>query len=243
MEKQEAAAVARQRWRLLSEIDRSAGPVLDLLGAVWLVLLIIEFVWDERRWITIVSQGIWLLFIVDAAIGLLIAPKRLAYLRKNWLTLLALAIPALRILRVAHFVRVLRAARAVRGVRLVRVLTSINRGMRTWRRTVARKGLVYVLGLTLLVTFVGAAGMFVFEQPPDGLLGSYPEALWWTAMVMTTMGSEYWPRTLEGRILALLLAMYAFAVFGYVTAAIASLLVEGEIKRSGGGEGSPTAGR
>lgn len=234
--------VARQRWRLLSEIDRSAGPVLDLLGAVWLVLLIVEFVWGERRWMTLASQGIWLLFIADAAIGLVIAPKRLAYVRKNWLTLLALAVPALRILRIARFARVLRAGRAVRGVRLVRVLTSINRGMRTWRRTVTRKGLVYVLGLTLIVTFVGAAGMFAFERPPDGLLGSYPEALWWTAMVMTTMGSEYWPRTLEGRILALLLAMYAFAVFGYVTAAIASLLVEGDLKRSGD-RGSSTAAR
>ena len=47
-------------------------------------------------------------------------------------------------------------------------------------------------------------------------------AVWWTAMLLTTMGSEYWPRTPEGRVLCLLLALYAFAVFGYVTAAIAA---------------------
>jgi voltage-gated potassium channel len=39
------------------------------------------------------------------------------------------------------------------------------------------------------------------------------------------MGSDYWPRTPGGRILCLLLATYAFAVFGYVTAAIAAYLV------------------
>jgi voltage-gated potassium channel len=50
-------------------------------------------------------------------------------------------------------------------------------------------------------------------------------ALWWTAMLLTTMGTEDWPRTPEGRVLCLLLAIYAFAVFGYVTAAIAAYFV------------------
>jgi voltage-gated potassium channel len=42
---------------------------------------------------------------------------------------------------------------------------------------------------------------------------------------MTTIGSDYWPKTAEGRILALLLSIYAFSIFGYITAALASLLV------------------
>lgn len=43
-------------------------------------------------------------------------------------------------------------------------------------------------------------------------------------MIMATMGSEYWLKT-PGRLLCLLLAIYAFAVFGYVTAAIASFFI------------------
>lgn len=39
------------------------------------------------------------------------------------------------------------------------------------------------------------------------------------------MGSDYWPRTPDGRLLCLILAIYAFAVFGYVTAAIAAYFV------------------
>jgi voltage-gated potassium channel len=42
---------------------------------------------------------------------------------------------------------------------------------------------------------------------------------------MTTMGSGYWPESAEARVLCLLLALYAFAVFGYVTAALASFFV------------------
>lgn len=44
-------------------------------------------------------------------------------------------------------------------------------------------------------------------------------------MIMTTMGSEFWPKTAEGRVLCVLLALYAFGVFGYVTAALASFFV------------------
>jgi voltage-gated potassium channel len=39
-------------------------------------------------------------------------------------------------------------------------------------------------------------------------------------------GLDYWPRTREGRFLCLLLAVYAFAVIGYVTAAIAAYFVD-----------------
>lgn len=69
--------------------------------------------------------------------------------------------------------------------------------------------------------------MYQFELDARGGPGfqDYGTALWWTAMLLTTMGSEYWPRTPEGRILCLLLATYAFAVFGYVTAAIAAYFV------------------
>jgi voltage-gated potassium channel len=44
-------------------------------------------------------------------------------------------------------------------------------------------------------------------------------------MLLTSMGSEFWPRSPEGRLLCLLLAIYGFAVFGYITASFASFFV------------------
>ena len=91
-----------------------------------------------------------------------------------------------------------------------------------------RRGLGYLIVLTTLVAMTGAAGMYRFELDAPGGPGfpDYGAALWWTAMLLTTMGSEYWPRTPEGRLLCLLLAIYAFAVFSYVTAAIAAYFVD-----------------
>lgn len=55
-------------------------------------------------------------------------------------------------------------------------------------------------------------------------------------MALTTMGSDYSPITPEGRVLGFVLALYAFAVFGYVTATLATFFVgrdvQGEISGS-----------
>ena len=44
-------------------------------------------------------------------------------------------------------------------------------------------------------------------------------------MAITTVGTDYSPKTPAGRTLCLLLATYGFAVFGYLTASIASVFV------------------
>ena len=157
-----------------------------------------------------------------------ICGRKIDYLKRNWLTVLALLVPALRVFRVFRAVRVLRAARAVRGLRLVRVLTSLNRGMKALGATMSRRGFGYVVVLTVLVTLVGAAGMLAFEGPflgdPDGW-SSYGSAVWWTAMIVTTLGSDYWPQTAAGRTLCFILALYGFAIFGYVTATLATFFI------------------
>ena len=80
-----------------------------------------------------------------------------------------------------------------------------------------------MMGWRLLATLAGAAGIYAFEDRGD--MPTYADALWWTAMLMTTMGSELWPQTGEGRVLCLALSLYAFAVFGYTTATIATFFV------------------
>lgn len=89
----------------------------------------------------------------------------------------------------------------------------------------ARRGLGYVVALTAVVTLAGAAGMYAFEKEVPGGLSSYGTALWWTAMLLTSIASEYWPQTAEGRVLCLLLSVYGFAVFGYMTASLASFFI------------------
>jgi voltage-gated potassium channel len=67
--------------------------------------------------------------------------------------------------------------------------------------------------------------MYAFERDGAAGLSSYGEALWFTAMILTTLGSQFWPETAEGRVLGLLLALYAIGVFGYVTATLATYFI------------------
>jgi len=98
--------------------------------------------------------------------------------------------------------------------------------MRALSGSFNRRGFGYVMVLTAIITLVGSAGMYAFEsEVPDAGLNNYGEALWWTAMLMTTMGSEYWPQSTEGRVLCFVLSLYAFAVFGYVTATLATFFI------------------
>lgn len=216
-----------ERRELLTRLEDWLETPMLVLGFVWLALLILEFTRGLSPALETAGTIIWIVFIVDFALKLALAPDKSDYLRANWLTVVALAVPALRLFRVFRVARVLRAARAARGLRLFRVVSSLNRGMRALGATMRRRGFGYVVALTVIVALSGAAGMYAFENEMSGGQGfeSYGEALWWTAMVMTTMGSDYFPKTTEGRVLCFALAVYAFAVFGYVTATLATFFV------------------
>jgi voltage-gated potassium channel len=223
----ETDTLTHERLIALRQVEAGLETPMLVLGFAWLVLLLIEFTWGLSSLLQVVSNVIWIIFIVDFLLRFVLAPRKLAYVRANWLTAISLLVPAVRIFRLARVIRVLRLARATRGLQLVRVVSSLNRGMRALRVTLGRRGFGYVAALTILVTLVGAAGMFVFEKEvptPEGL-HTYGSALWWTAMLMTTMGSQYWPQTPEGRVLGFLLALYAFAIFGYVTATLATFFI------------------
>jgi voltage-gated potassium channel len=240
-----------ERYQALHQLEDWLETPVMILGALWLVLLVVELIWGLNPFLNTLVYLIWGVFVVDFIIRLFLAPKKVEYLKQNWLTVLSLFVPALRIGRLARLIRLFRLSRAAQGLRLVKVVASLNRGMNILRNTMRRRGFGYVMLLTLIVILVGAAGMYAFEQPSavaaqtgqqnaEGLQ-NYSEALWWTAMVVTTMGSQYWPQTGEGRLLTLLLSIYGFAIFGYVTATLATFFLGSDQQKAleAGIEASP----
>lgn len=221
----DAEVLKRERYELLERLEGWLEAPMLVLAFVWLVLLVVELLRGESLLFNFLGTIIWVVFILDFAVKLILAPDKAVYLKRNWLTAISLLIPALRIFRAFRTFRLLRLARTGRGLRLVRVVSSLNRGMKALGASLSRRGFGYVIALTVLVTFAGAAGMYAFESEAPGGPHSYGESLWWTSMIMTTMGSQYWPQTVEGRVLCVFLALYAFGIFGYVTAALATFFV------------------
>ena len=212
-----------ERWKALSHLEKTLDVPMTLLAFLWLILTVIDLVQGLAPFLENVVYLIWIIFWLNFILEFILAPKKKIYLTKNWLTLLALIIPGLRVFRIVRF---LRYARFLKGTYIVRILSSINRGMGALRLSLGRRGLSYVIALTLMVIFSGAAGIMVLENDDSQYFENYGTAVWWTSMMITTMGSDYFPKSSEGRFLALLLAIYGFAVFGYVTATVASFFVD-----------------
>lgn len=220
-------ALEQERDQILRQWEEWLEFPMLLLSLIWLALFIVELLSRLNPFLQAISNAIWIIFILDFGLEFLLAPRKVVYLKRNWLLALSLVLPAFRAFRIVRAMRVFRTASATRGLRLLRLVTRANQGMQSLSATVQRRGFAYVLGLTLIVTVLGAAGMYAFEMNAEGGgLASYSDALWWTAMLMTTLGSEYFPKTPEGRILCFVLALYAFAVFGYVTATLATFFID-----------------
>lgn len=223
-----------ERKKLLTSIEKLLEGPMIFLGFVWLVLLMIELVWGLNKPLEYTSLTIWVVFIIDFLIKFILAPGKVSFLKKNWLTAISLLIPALRVFRIFRFVRLLRG---LRGIRLVRIVSSLNRSMNSLGATMKRRAVGYVLIITLIVTFAGAAGMYALENPNPGF-DSYGMALWWTAMRVITAGNEFNPSTPEGRGLAFLIAVFGYSIFGYVTATFATFFIGRDAEE----EDAPVAG-
>ncbi len=219
---EEQRELTAERHELLGHVEHWLdGPML-VLGLLWLGIVGYQLVRGPRHGLVLIGTVIWALFLLDFLLRLVIAPDKLDFLKHNWLIAVSLLFPALRI---GGAVRIL-GLFAVGGWQftLVRVVAAVNRGLEALRRGFGRKGVGYVIGATLLVTFAGAAAMYAFEY---GHLGfrSYGDSLWYTAMLLTTIGSQYWPTTAAGRVLSALLAAWGLGVLGFLTGALASFFV------------------
>jgi voltage-gated potassium channel len=204
-------------------LDEWLEVPLALLGLVWLGVIIVELWSGASGWTQWLSFGIWGIFLVEFAVRFVVAADKLEFLQAHRLDAASLVVP---VLRVFTALRVLRAFTAFRSVQLMGLVTTFGKVKDATRRLVRESGHRYVPVLTVLVTFGGAAGMYGFEGGPHSEgFETYGDALWWTAMLITTIGSQYWPTTSEGRVLALLLSGYSLGVLGYITAALSSFLI------------------
>lgn len=212
-----------KRYRIIVKINRYTEIPLIILGFGWLLLLVIELIWQLTPLLRQLVTLIWIIFIADFLLKLVITPERWQYLAKNTLTIISLFVPAFRIFRIFSSLRLLRSLGFVRSVRVVRVVGSVNRGMRVLGKTLERRAFGYVFLLTLLICFTGAAAMYAFEGP--GAYANFADALYWTAMRLTTIASDYWPQTPEGKTIGFLLSVYSLGVLGYFTATLASFFL------------------
>jgi voltage-gated potassium channel len=205
----------RSVLNLARKVDRWFEYPMIVLSVAWIALLVVEFVSGLSPAVLIVFNIIWGAFIIEFGIKFAIAPRKARFFRRNWLGFIALFVPAFRVFRLFAIAR---------AARVVRVVATINRGRVSIGKSFGRRQFGFVVVTTVIVIFVGGAALYAFESRAH--VSSYGEALWYTGMIVTTLGADFWPQTTEGRILGFLLAVYSMGVFGYIAATLASYFVE-----------------
>ncbi|MGH2584512.1 MAG: ion transporter, partial [Dehalococcoidia bacterium] len=201
--------------------------VMSALALVFAVLLVMQFTMNlspvaERR----ASLGItliWIVFVIDFCVRLALADSKREFLRHNWISAIALVVPALRVLRVLQLARAVQAAQAMQ---ISGVVSGGKRADEALRRSLGLHPTLYISLMTLLVTALAAAGMYAIEHTHGRAnITNVGDAVWWTTATLTTVGSELYPVTAEGRVLAILVMVYGLIFAGYIAATLTSALL------------------
>lgn len=92
-------ALSRNRLQLLHRINQVSETPMALLGLAWFCLMVVDLTRGLRSTGQNITTIIWVVFIADFILRLTLAPRKVVYIRKNWLTVIALILPALRVMR------------------------------------------------------------------------------------------------------------------------------------------------
>ncbi len=117
----------RNRYRVFYKLEEHMEMPMFLLAIFWLYLFIVELIEGLSPLQQDLGLGIWILFILEFLIKLLLAPRRRRFLIDNWISIIALLIPALRVLRIFQALRLLQSVRVINSTRIIRALTSGKR--------------------------------------------------------------------------------------------------------------------
>ena len=96
--------IETERTQIVLQLDEWLEMPMLLLSVIWLALFVIEMTWASAH--SLKRRQRYLDHIRHRfRHQILLAPDKWAYLKKNWLTVLALALPALRIFRAFRALR------------------------------------------------------------------------------------------------------------------------------------------
>jgi voltage-gated potassium channel len=221
--------------RLATWRKRTDTPLL-LLAVGSLPILLLEVVSErlsttDQNFITTINVIVFIAFAVDYLVELCITKNRTGYVRTQWASLLIVFSQFLALLPALGFLGVLRGARALRIViTLVRLLAIGAASKERARKFFKEKAASFAFGLAGLTLITSAVAFTIAEEVGDGRrIGSFFDALWWSAATMTTVGyGDIYPITATGRIVAVFTMLIGVSALAVITARIAQLLLAEE---------------
>jgi len=210
----------------LNDYDRDTVWFWLAVSFVYLAVMLLQLFGSPsyRSVLTVFDWGMSAVFAVDYGLRFYMAPNRRKFVFHVWnlADLLVIATPAIALFTGEHWTALLRVVRLFRlGIIARRVWDS---GTRSFRRGQVKWIALVAGGVVVL------AWLTVWAQESthlDSPIHTPFDALWWAVVTMFTVGyGDTYPHTVVGKVAATVLMFAGIALFGWVTAALASLFVE-----------------
>ena len=175
---------------------------------------------EIARLLQITDNLICVFFLIDFAVNLLSAKKKLQYLKWGWIDLIS-SIPSVNILRWGRLFRIIRLLRLFRGVRSAKELLSFMLKNKV-------KGVFgSVVLISIMMMALSSIAILQVENVAESNIKNAEDALWWSFVTITTVGyGDYYPVTLEGRIVGGFLMIVGVGLFGTFTATVSSYFIK-----------------
>lgn len=198
--------------------------VLVLVMIVTLVIPLVVHLPNETHLILeLIDWVIWAIFALELGIRAYLSSHRIAYLRKNWLDLLVVALPVLRVFRI------FRAARLLRILRFGRVFALFGKFTNEVKIVLSRHKLHYILVVFIGLITIGSILIYHFDQGVAGGNENLPDSIW-LAIVNAFSGgfANIYPAGPEARGISILLILFGTVIVSYFTASLAAYFTEKE---------------
>lgn len=133
----------------------------------------------------------------------------LTFIKENWLSIIAAALPAFRSFRVLRVLIVLRGIYPYVQTRMAKATMMVG---------VALPLIIYTASLSVLEAE---------RSSPHAHIQGFGDALWWSMVTVTTVGyGDVFPITAEGRFVGTFLIFTGIGLFSTITALIASWVMK-----------------
>jgi voltage-gated potassium channel len=200
--------MTQARWQKITLWPTIIASVIFLVAYAWSEIARLSE--DQSRFANIVMWAVWVVFVVDYVVNLVLAERRWQWFYRHLLDLAVVVLPVFRPLRL---------------LRLVSLATTFHRFMGGAARGRVAVYVVSYGSVLLLMTSLAVLG--AERGQPHANINTFGDALWWACETITTVGyGDFYPVTFEGRLIAVVLMIASLGIIGTVAGTLTSWLVE-----------------
>ena len=223
---------ARPQYKhLLAAVDKPLDIAVIVAALATIPLTIVQESGVDEPWVTALDWLMWAVFLVEYVFMVSVVQNRWAYTRRAWLSIAVIVLSFPLLPDLLALARLVRLSRLFRLLRLVRLVAATARGLDAIKHCLGRGSLVYVAGLTILLTV--AAGSLLTALEPDTVEQSLMGGIWWAVVTVTTVGyGDIAPATIGGRMVAVVLMLVGLGLLSTLAASISAYFVstDGEVE-------------